>query len=165
MRVLQNVGRDASLGRELFVLEARSPDDVPGELRLSSSRFVVIVVWDARGASAEEVSHLARRLLDAGAVYVCAWGPDCERVHDIVDEERDTAGHDAEGIVMTTWHEHESLAEALWFVLTAAVPDDAYVKDCGAIVGISIGSAEWASEIRAAFSSPSEFVAMRAKND
>lgn len=89
-------------------------------------------------------------------MYVCAWGPGCERVHDIVDEERD-GGSEDNRVLMTTWHANESLADALWFVLTCAIPDDCYLAGWGAIVGISIGSPRWAAEMRAAFSEPGRF--------
>jgi len=46
-----------------------------------------MLAWDARAASVDEISRVARWLLNAGAVYVCVWGPHCERVHDILDEE------------------------------------------------------------------------------
>jgi hypothetical protein len=94
---------------------------------------------------------------------VCAWGPDCERVHDIVDEERDARNPNGPGVVMTTWHEDESLTEALWFVLAATTPDDVHVDAGGATVGVSIGSSAWADEMRDAFARPSAFVAARVK--
>ena len=87
-------------------------------------------------------------------------GAGCERVHDIFDEERDGPNPliSADPVVMTTWHEDESLAEALGFVLAAAIPDDGFIDDCGATLGVAIGSAEWANEIRDAFSRPGEWV-------
>ena len=74
------------------------------------------------------------------------------------DEEREALPESLESVVMTTWHE-ELLAEALWYVLTAAIPDEGYAPHCRATVGVSIGSREWATEMRAAFSRPREFVA------
>lgn len=59
---------------------------------------------------------------------------------------------------MTTWHDGESLADVLGFVLTATVPDNAYTRECGSIVAVSIGSTNWADEMRAAFSQPDVFV-------
>jgi hypothetical protein len=92
--------------------------------------------------------------LDAGAVYICSWGPDCERVHDIIDEEE--VGPDptvtTDSVVMTTWHADESLADTLHFVLSFTVPDDAYAEGCGSTLAIAIGSAQWTTEIRDAFS-------------
>lgn len=41
---------------------------------------------------------------------------------------------------MSTWHDKESLSEALWFLLFCTDPDDAYFDGCRAAVGITIGS-------------------------
>lgn len=50
--------------------------------------------------------------------------------------------------VMTTWHSKESLANALWFFATCAVPDEGFKADCKDWIGLSIGNPEWAREIR-----------------
>ena len=134
---------------DLYLLEAATPEEV---LPLPGGRFICLVAWDSRTASFDEISRLVRRLLDAGAVYVCAWGPGCERVHDICDEEQVGPLGDGEQTAMTTWHADEPLAEAVWFVLNVAVPEDRWIADCHATVGISIGSDEWARDIRVAFS-------------
>ena len=91
----------------------------PGDLSLTTPRFVCFIAWDARSASADEISRVAVGLLRQGAVYVCTWGPDCERVHDIIDEEHvcPNPSSDMSGVVMTTWHATESLAEAIRFAL------------------------------------------------
>jgi hypothetical protein len=150
---VEHVGRDDVWGRELFLLSVADPRDLPQELSLPRGRFVCLVAWDARGVEEEQIATVARRLLDVGAVYVCAWGPDCERVHDIVDRERDRAqtGAGEAPVTITTWHDSESLADVLSFVLTSTVPDDGRAREPASTLGIAIGSAQWASEIRAAF--------------
>ena len=57
-----------------------------------------------------------------------AWGPDCERVHDIIDEEDigPNPPPTMDRVVMTTWHDDKSLAEAIWFVLHNSWPDESY---------------------------------------
>jgi len=77
----------------------------------------------------------------------CAWGPGCERVHDIFDEGRDGPNPltSTDPVVLTTWHDDESLAEALGFIFAAAIPDDGFTDDCGATLGVAIGSAQWAN--------------------
>ena len=160
MTALERVGYDELHERDLFVLDVQTPADLPEHLPLPSSRFVCLVAWDCQFAALDDVSTVARRLLNAGAVYVCAWGPGCERLHDMCDEEREALPEPSEAVVMTTWHDNEPLTEVLWFVLTTT-PDEAHEPDCTTTVGISIGSRKWASEIRDAFSRPSEFVAAR----
>ncbi len=156
---IERVGRDAASGRNLFVAEAEAPSDLATQIGQVGSEFVCLVAWDSRTAGVTEISELACQLLEAGAVYVCTWGPDCERVHDIVDEERDARNTAETAVVMTTWHSGESLADAIWFALHSAVPDDAYLDSCRATVGISIGAPNWAAEMRSAFADPGRFTA------
>jgi hypothetical protein len=155
---LETLGHDDILDRDLFVLAVQDPAEVPATLLLPSRCFVCVIAWNADGSSDQQISSLARGLLRAGAVYVCAWGADCQRVHDIVDAERDASADDSEAAVMTTWHDRESLADVLRFVLAASLPAESYIGDCGATLALSIGSPVWATEIRAAFSAPRQFL-------
>lgn len=150
MTFLEKIGSDRSPRRELFVLDVEAPNELPSRLSLPSP-FLCLIAWDSESAHERDLSSVSRQLLEAGAAYICAWGPGCERLHDICDEERDLLSVSSDSVVMTTWHAQESLADALWFVLTAAIPDDAYAEECLAIVGVSIGSRKWAAEIREAF--------------
>ena len=160
---MERIGHDATLGRDLYLVDAPAAEAVPAGLSLSSPRFVCLIAWDARAATAEEIALLARRLLAAGAVYICAWGPDCERVHDICDEEEvgPNPGPSLDRVVMTTWHQDEPLSEALLFVLMSTWPDAPYEEGCAATLGIAIGSPLWAAEIRKAFADPKRFVAQQ----
>src|SRR5687767_7300718 len=83
----ERVSYDSVMERDLYVLDLGAADDFPARLMLPSSNFACLLAWDARAASDAEIATLARKLLDAGAAYVCTWGPDCERVHDIIDAE------------------------------------------------------------------------------
>jgi hypothetical protein len=142
----------------LFVLEVSGPDEVPAVLTLACPYFACLIAWDARGVRDEVVTAVANKLLRAGCVYVCCWGPDCERVHDCFDTAELKLRPDGPW-AMSTWHSKEPLSEALWFLLTCAAPDDAYFDGCRAAIGLTVGSPEWAAEVRAALSAPSEFSA------
>jgi hypothetical protein len=154
MTLFEKIGREDVWGRDLFLLSVSRPEDMPRVISVSTPRFVCLLAWDARAAGVEEISAIARQLLDAGAVYICVWGPGCQRVRDIIDEESVGSNPAAtiDSVVMTTWHGDESLADTLHFVLTTTVPDDGYTEGCGSTLGIAIGSAQWAAEIRDAFS-------------
>jgi hypothetical protein len=84
-------------------------------------------------------------------VYFCSWGPGCERFHDIVDEliaeddvsERSFAGPTKNDVVMTTWHERDSLEEALDFFATCAVPADGLAPDSGFRLVICVDNPDW----------------------
>jgi hypothetical protein len=121
---------------------------------------VCLIAWDATAATVDDIALVARRLLDSGAVYVCAWGPDCERVHDIVDEEHvgSNPSEDIDRVALPTWHDDGPLAEAILFLLSAACPHELYAAGCDSTVGLVIGSSEWTAEVRKAFAKPRAFV-------
>jgi hypothetical protein len=89
---------------------------------------------------------------------LCAWGPDCARVHDAfdaVDAER-TSTDDA--YTNTTWHDDEDLDDALWYALVADMPPEAYVDSCRAILAIAVGRRDWADRIERAFADSGRFI-------
>ena len=155
---MDEVGRDEVTGRPLFVVSAATPDDIPASLPVPSPHFVCLLAWDARGVSAVDVGSVAERLLRAGCAYAVCWGPDCERVHDIFDGVELELRPDGPW-AMTTWHTDEPLAEAIWFALFSAWPDDAFADGCRSVVGVAVGSVGWAAEVRAAFADPGDFSA------
>jgi hypothetical protein len=155
---MEEVGQEAASGRRLFALDAALPGDIPAMLPVPGPYFVCLLAWDARQASAAEIGAVARRLLAAGCVYAVCWGPDCERVHDAFDEE-DLGRRPNGPWAMTTWHTDEPLSEAIWFALFTAWPDDAFAEGCRSVVGVSVGSRAWATEMREAFAFPGDFVA------
>lgn len=159
---------DPVMERQLYSLELGSAGPVPS-LELPSKNFACLFVCDARGLSTEGVVSLVEPLLRAGASYFVCWGPDCERVHDIVDEltskPQNAFGIPAGSCVMTTWHSSESLQEALWFFLAASLPDEHYLDSTRAGLAVSVGSASWAAEIAQALDRPQEFVGAASENE
>ena len=136
-------------GRSWVVVSVKSFEAIPARLPLAARTFVLFLAADARGISNQPLLGYCTRLLNAGARYVCAWGPECSRVHDAFDQAAAELGLDnSEGVVMTTWHDHEPLEEALWFAANAAFPDDHYADAGGALVALSVHSAGWESQIR-----------------
>lgn len=105
--------------RGLYLRQADSADQVDltqlvGRLGPSPVQFIAFVAFDARGVADDVISDIGARLVRAGAVCVGTWGPDCERVHGLTDDAYDTATMPTEhDVVMTTWHDDESLADAL----------------------------------------------------
>jgi hypothetical protein len=124
----------------------------PTSLRSSSGRFRLFVAADIHDIGTDVVSEFASSALSSGMVYFCAWGRDCEQFHDIVDaivvkdqiNERRFVGPNANDTVMTTWHEDESLEEALDFFIACAVPTEGFVLDSSFRLVICVGNAEWA---------------------
>ena len=112
--------------------------------------FLLFLAWDAPDIAEEELISLFRPLVDRGLVYFCAWGANCEKVHDAVDHadrERLHQPDDFDRIIMTTWHAKESLAIALWFFKVCAVPVEAYDPANCDRFAVAVGNPDWAAEL------------------
>jgi hypothetical protein len=64
----------------------------------------------------------ARAWVDAGASYICAWGPDCEQVEESFDYASFPPEYGGElgFTLMTTAHLDEPIEDALWFAFHCA---------------------------------------------
>ena len=137
---------DPILERHLFSVAIDSPSELSSKLGLPARHSACLLAWDARGVSVEAVYSLVAPLLRAGASYFICWGPDCEWVHDIIDElatEPDNEfGIPKDSCIMTTWHDSESLRDALWFFLVNSCPDEHYEASTHAALAIATGCGE-----------------------
>jgi hypothetical protein len=156
---IERFGTGGTCDRQLFALELPDLESLP-ELTFPSAHFVCLVVCDATGVDPSRLLRFADALLSCGAVYVLASGPDCERVHDLFDEVIVGVPPSAPQFplgIMTTWHAHEAVSEALWQFLFASWPDDEFFDTCGSALAIVVGSPSIAEEVRAALRNPAAF--------
>ena len=138
--------------RDVYLCSSESIGSVVSQIAPRSSHFGLLLALDARFLDARHIEQLARDLLKKGLVYLCAWGPNCERVHDIFDE----VGVDMDPeqnlpVIMTTWHADEPLQETLWFFANTAFPDDAYGRTCNEWIVALVGNPDWEQLVRAEF--------------
>jgi hypothetical protein len=131
----------------------------PSDFQIQSKRFRLFVAADVVGTKTETIFEFAQNALKAGMVYFCAWGPGCEKLHDIVDEqivanelaESGSVGPSEADTVMTTWHQDESLEEALNFFVTCAHPTSGFVQDSETWVAICVNGPEWTQTVTRLF--------------
>jgi hypothetical protein len=146
--------------RELYVTEVQSFEDWRAVLNEQSlpkqgnDGFALLLVADATDVDGRTVADLADWCIENGLFSVSVWGPGCERVHDIFDEEDvelrfDAGKRDApyEAVVMSTWHEHESLAEAIEYFWICTFADDGRAWG-PAWIALVVASKEWATQVR-----------------
>jgi hypothetical protein len=136
-------------GRQWVAMRVASFDAIPRVFPLPEKTFVLFLAADGRGIPDNALRERCTALLEAGARYVCVWGPDCSRIHDACDRAAGDLGlnHD-NAVIMSTWHEDEPLQEAVWFAANAAFAHQAYAEASNALVAVSVGSVEWESQIR-----------------
>ena len=121
---MENIGTNQITERHQFFLDLSRLGDWPKQLALPSRYFGLFLACDARAISDEAIVEVAGSLIEQGIVYLCSWGPDCERVHDLFDSvivERNP-NETEKSVILTTWHDGESLDEALWHFLNVAFP-------------------------------------------
>ncbi len=90
------------------------------DLEIETQSFYPALVWNSEpGVAVEQITAVIRKLYTSGCRYVVAGGVNCERWHDIADEEFvsqfvSDADQD-ENFVMTSWHEGESPEDVTFF--------------------------------------------------
>lgn len=111
-----------------------------------SKYFILFIACDFSKYSIDELSDFTEKMLDEGVACVCTWGKDCGTMHDIFDEiivYREVIEKREFPHIMTTWHENDSLDEALWFGLLSASVDDDYVEECKSTLIIAVENEDW----------------------
>lgn len=127
------------------ILEFVATFEAIEDLALPPSPFVMFIAADARSVPVDVVERVAARLLDAGLVVVCVWGEECERVHDIFDGEYVGDGCvERSAPLMTTWHDSESLEDAVEFFVGCA---ESLAGDAVSHLAVVVGDESWASVI------------------
>jgi hypothetical protein len=150
MVTLRRLGYHGANQREIYLLtlDALSmPLTLP---EIEGRRFACLCLLDAKGVSTEVLGTFCSRLLHAGCAYLCTWGPDCERVHDIMDEQivGDNPPHSYAGAVLTTWPAEEPLERAIWYFLYCTDPDKDYAPNgCDTGLIITVAESDWNAQI------------------
>jgi len=138
---------------EAYLFEVYSTDRLVIPDSFDSRFFSLALLVDGSRYSNEELLAFAGETLRKGLCYLVAWGPDCERVHDLFDEEvidddgEDRylpAGASPDDVVITTWHAKETLAQSLFFFVYCAFPTDAFEPEWKHRIILSVGNEKWA---------------------
>jgi len=154
--LLRNVRSEALPDRpvkDIYLCSSATIGMLAGGITPTSPNFGLLLAMDGQSIDSGKIGELAEKMADKGLAYLCAWGPDCERVHDIFDEievQRDLEKEDG-SVIMTTWHSDESLEECLWFFVNSAFPDLAYEQSCKDWIIAPLGNEEWEKLIRDTF--------------
>ena len=92
---------------------------------IAAGKYVLVIATEKQSVPLDEKS--ARAWIDAGASYICAWGPGSEKVEEAFDYASflPELGEPLPFTLMTTSHRDETPQEALWFAFyNATHPDD-----------------------------------------
>lgn len=77
------------------------------------------LIYSNKNVTIDDISLVADSLISSGCLYVVCTGKDCETWHDTIDE-ISVMKNVEEGetkLIMTSWHENDSIEEVIWFWL------------------------------------------------
>src|SRR5215471_3164812 len=102
-------------------------ESVPAQLNKLSGKFILLIAVDGTKLTDDQVINVAQNLINLGLCYLCVWGPDCERIHDLFDQVivQLNPHESCRTVIMTTWHD-EPLSEAVWYFRNCAWPAEAF---------------------------------------
>lgn len=134
-----------------YLLEVYSSDRLEIPEKFDSPFFSLALLVDGSRYSNEDLLAFADECLRKRLCYL-AWGPDCERVHDLFDEARDQperGGYlpqaaSGDDVVMTSWHALKPLADALFFFVFCTFPTGVFMPEWRHRIILSVGNEEWA---------------------
>ena len=129
-------------GRLASVLRVEHFGDAP-PVSVPAGKYVLLVASERASIHCTE-AH-ARAWVEAGASYVCAWGPAAEVLEEVFDYAAflPELGEPLPFTLMTTSHANEPLEEALWFAFyNGKLPDETDDGVCPVVVVVDSNSLE-----------------------
>jgi hypothetical protein len=114
MSHIQTPLRHPGTGRSAAIVRVNDFESAP-PISVACGKYVLLI------ASEKSVVPLgmkeARAWIDAGASFICAWGPDAEKVEETFDYAAFLPEYGAPlpFMLMTTSHREKSPVEAIWF--------------------------------------------------
>jgi hypothetical protein len=141
--------------RNFFVCASNNLDELADKILPTSPNFALFIAMDPQSIADEKVKDFAKSLFSRGLASFSAWGPECEKVHDLFDA-ADAEVHPGkptcEDFIMTTWHSRESLKSALWGFVHAGMTASNYEQTCKEWIIAVLENPAWEEEIRTSFS-------------
>jgi len=127
-------------GRSAFIIRAENLL-ASNPLSIETKKYVLFIASEKAVFSCEV--REARQWVDAGVGYMCAWGPASTELDDLFDYASflPELGTPLAFTLMTTWHDKETLEEALWFAFYNAIAPDDLEQELESVVILADSSA------------------------
>jgi hypothetical protein len=119
--LIDEINSKDNFGRKIFLISVSKIKEFDVIKLPQISRYFTLFIANSKEVIIEEYSQKAKDLIKSGLVYLCTWGKECEKIHDIFDEENIRMEIDQEietdddNVIMTSWHQNESIKETLFF--------------------------------------------------
>lgn len=116
---------------------------------VGNPNFLLFLAADFTDIKQTVIADFALWLANRKCIYICVWGPDCKRAHNIINEICTTTN----SLIITTEHSDKTLDEALSFFVSNIILDEDHVNAEINLEGICVDNNMWHTAIKAALSS------------
>lgn len=133
MELLKTTLTHPGTGRRAVIVQVRDFAST-SPMRVAAGPYLLFIATETQRVGLTEKE--GRAWIDAGASYVCAWGPDSPAVEEAFDYASflPELGEPIPFTLMTTSHKNETLEDALWFAFYNATHSDEHNRELGTLV-------------------------------
>jgi hypothetical protein len=137
---------------DVRAIAVESLEHLPQCLPHARQYFSLLLAWHGPEHLNAGQSVAIKELVDCGLIYFCAWGENCESVHDAVDHCDIHRLQKVDHIIMTTWHKDETLEEAMFFFQDCVCPAEPLQDMPYDRFAVSVGRPDWYQRMAQYFS-------------
>jgi len=152
--LIEKINSKDDFGRKIFLINVSKFKDFDFKKLPQLSEYFTLLIINSDEVTTEDYSKNVDELINSGLAYLCAWGKDCEKIHDIFDEvavmmeiEQQIDPND-DSVIMTTWHQDQTIKEALFYFLFNTAPTEKYYSDCKISLVLTIGDSNKSENVR-----------------
>jgi len=140
------IDKKDSFGREIYLVSVEKVDDLDVTNLSLNSRYFTLMIINNNHVN-ELYFEKCKHLILHGLAYMRAWGSECSLLDSLFDEASVMLEVDEgikicrsdEDVIMTTWHENESLDSAIDYFLRKTEPTKMFNSECNSSIILQVG--------------------------
>lgn len=153
--IIERINSKDKFGRDILFISTECIEDFDLNKLPALSKYFTLFIANNIELDEDKYFEKAKELIKSGLAYMCAWGKGCSMLDDIFDDasvrmeiEGEKETDDDENVIMTTWHEDETLKNALEFFLMNTSPTAKYFDECKTAIVLKIGDSSETKHLR-----------------
>ncbi len=152
--LIEKINSKDFFGREIILISVSKIEAFDLKKLPRLANYFTLFIVNNNEVFVDQYGKKAKELINSGLAYLCAWGVDCEKIHDVIDEVDVMMGidkkieSDDKNVIMTNWHHNETIKEALYYFLNTTAPTEKYYSECKNSLVLVIGDSSESNNIQ-----------------
>lgn len=144
--LVENINSKDFFERAIVLLSVSTIEEFNLKALPQLSKYFTLFIANNNEVNKSVYKNKANEIIKSGLAYLCTWGKECKKIHDIFDEEEvsleidNVVDPNDDNVIITTWHNDESFKEALWYFLKNTLPTEKYYSECNFSLVLVIGN-------------------------